>query len=262
MLDYGIFLWEDQIKRFSRSRLLCNLRYRLRGAPDGLPIPPAYLIWLVVGTSNIQAFLDSGRIHAYELLEPLLGCNQLRLRDFGTVLDFGCGCGRILRHWNSLDGPVFYGSDYNRVLVEWSRRHLPHSRFTTNQLAPPTSFNDEMFDFAYARSVFTHLSLDLQHAWMQELYRIVQPGGYLIITVSGDQFRERMTPSELGQYEAGELVVRAGELEGSNYCAVYHPPSYVQQQLVRDWFDIVEMMPGDKAKEYCEQDTYLLRRSQ
>lgn len=260
LLDYCIFIWEDRAKRFSISRLSCNLRRRIQGAPDGLPIPPGYLLWLVVGSSDVQAFLDSGAIHAHEVIQRTLARNSLTLEHFDAILDFGCGCGRIMRYWKNLEHTQLYGSDYNPILVRWCRRHLPFAQFKTNHIAPPLSFPAGQFDFVYARSVFTHLAEDLQFAWMDELWRALKPDGYLLFTVSGDQFLNSLTSSEAALYRAGQLVVRAGKMAGKNYCAVYHPPQYLHQALIKEKYDIVDFVPGDAARRYCLQDTYLLRR--
>lgn len=260
VLDHCIFMLEDQIKRFSPSRLSRNLRYRIQGAPDGLPIPPGYLLWLVVGSSDIEAFLDSGAIHAHEVIHHTLKENGLALEHFDTILDFGCGCGRIMRYWKDLEHTRLYGSDYNPTLIRWCRRHLPFAQLEINHFAPPLSFQTGQFDFVYARSVFTHLADDLQFAWIDELRRVLKPGGHLLFTVSGDRFLNLLTPSEAEQYRAGHLVVRAGEMAGKNYCAVYHPPRYVRQVLLREKFDVLDFVPGDTAKSYWLQDVYLLRR--
>jgi SAM-dependent methyltransferase len=260
VLDYCIFILEDRIKRFRPSRLSRNLWYRIRGAPDGLPIPPGYLLWLVVGSSNVQAFLDSGVIHAHEVIWRTLEENGLALEHFGTILDFGCGCGRIMRYWKDLQHARLYGSDYNPTLIRWCRRHLPFAQFEVNHLAPPLSFQTGQFDFVYARSVFTHFAEDLQFAWIAELRRVLKPGGHLLFTVSGDRFLDSLTPSEAERYRAGHLVVRDEEMAGKNYCAVYHPPQYVRQVLLSEKFDVLDLIPGDAAKPYCLQDTYLLRR--
>jgi len=260
LLDRSIFLWEDQLRGFSLSRSLRNLRYRLWGAPDGLPIPPPYLIWLVVGTSDIEAFLDAGRIHAEELIRSTVERNGLALDRFDAMLDFGCGCGRILRYWKDLRHVDLCGSDYNPLLVRWCRRHLSFARFEVNELSPPLRFTAGTFDFVYARSVFTHLDEELQLAWIEELGRVLRVGGHLLLTVSGDAMLGRMTPPEARQYAAGRLVVRAGELEGKNYCAAYHPRQYVEDVLAGDRFEVVDFIPGDVARPYCAQDAYLLRR--
>ena len=44
--------------------VVANARYRREGAPDGLPIPPSDLIFLVAGTADISWFLDAGAMGA------------------------------------------------------------------------------------------------------------------------------------------------------------------------------------------------------
>ena len=71
----------------------------------------------------------------------------------------------------------------------------------------------------YALSIFTHLDADLQVPWMEELTRVVKPGGVLLATFHGRSRVEYMRTE--GQYEriapgfeAGELVVIASERAG------------------------------------------------
>jgi hypothetical protein len=89
---------------------------------------------------------------------------------------------------------------------------------------------------------------------------VLKPGGYLLFTVSGDQFLDWLTAAEAEQYRDGHMVVRAVQLEGKNYCATYHPPEYVSRELVRDCFKVVGFRPGDVAEPFCMQDTYLVKK--
>ena len=42
-----------------------------------------------------------------------------------SLLDYGCGCGRILRHWRESDTRVIAGADYNPYFVDFLRKTLP-----------------------------------------------------------------------------------------------------------------------------------------
>src|SRR4030081_44495 len=84
---------------------LGNARYRRDGAPDGLPIPPSDLRFMVAGTTSISWFLEAGAM-AFESIREALTRNGVAVEKLGAVLDFGCGCGRVLRRWNSVAGPV------------------------------------------------------------------------------------------------------------------------------------------------------------
>jgi ubiquinone/menaquinone biosynthesis C-methylase UbiE len=106
--------------------------------------------------------------------------NNLPIENFQTMLDFGCGCGRVIRNWRSLQGVNIYGSDYNHELIAWCDENLSFAHFDSNDLAPPLSYESNKFDLIYALSVFTHLPEELQLTWLQELTRVLQPGGYLL----------------------------------------------------------------------------------
>ena len=65
----------------------------------------------------------------------------------GDVLDFGCGSGRLLRHWKASDRLRLHGTDYNADLIAWCQRHYRFARFSVNPLAGPLPYPDASFDF-------------------------------------------------------------------------------------------------------------------
>ena len=261
LLNYSMYLYHGHFKGFRIGKYLNNLRHRVRGAPDGLPIPPMYFIWLVIGSVEISSFLETGSAQVYELIIPLLERNGLSMQSFDVVLDFGCGCGRIMRYWRSYEGVELWGMDCHHRMIDWCQRNLDFAQFRVNQLNPPLPCEAERFDFVYVRSVFTHLAELLQFAWIQELHRVLRPGGFLLFTVSGDFLSSHLTPDELAQYQSGHLVIRESEFEGQNVCAVFHPPEYVHQQWTKYGFEIVDVVPGGQVR-YAGQDTYLAKRIQ
>jgi ubiquinone/menaquinone biosynthesis C-methylase UbiE len=184
--------------------------------------------------------------------------NGHHLEDFNAILDFGCGCGRVLRHWKSVKGPQFYGTDYNPELIDWCQKKLIGlADFKVNKLTPPLAYPDEKFEFIYAISIFTHLTGDLQSTWMQELFRVLKKGGLLLITLHGESRLYQMTPEEQQQFNAGQLVVRCIEVAGTNYCGAYHPESFVRNHLSGD-FEVLDFVP-EGARD-ADQDVYLLRK--
>jgi SAM-dependent methyltransferase len=187
----------------------------MRGSEDGevdalgLPVPPPRLRVEVAGTAGLQWFLDSGRQQA-GIIRSAAERNGAPLESAGSLLDFGCGCGRVLRHWAGLEGPAIHGSDYNERLVGWCAANLPFVTASVNELAPPLRYEDEQFDLVYAISVFTHLPHDLERAWIDELSRIAAPGGLLLLTTHGDSYADRLDADERATYESSreqDLVV-------------------------------------------------------
>src|SRR5688572_25680819 len=88
--------------------------------PDGLPLPPAKLIVRVAGVADAGWFQEGGRLAA-ETIREVLASQGTSLDQFAAIVDFGCGCGRVVRHWQSLTGPTISGTDYDPDLIAWCR---------------------------------------------------------------------------------------------------------------------------------------------
>jgi SAM-dependent methyltransferase len=228
-------------------------------APDGFPIPPAQLMVLVTGSADADWYTQGGKLSA-ESICRVLGAAGLGPRDFHSILDFGCGCGRVIRHWRPISNAALHGADHNPALVQWCRRNLPFAKFQSNTLKARLENADQEFDFAYALSVFTHMPEELQQPWMSELWRILRPGGYLLITTQGEAFLSKLTDIERARYGAGRIVVRHGKAAGTNLCSAYHPERYVRERLTGS-FSIVLSRPRSAAG-VGNQDMYLLRKPQ
>jgi hypothetical protein len=109
----------------------------------------------------------------------------------------------------------------------------------------------------YALSVFTHLPARLQRDWMDELRRVLAPGGYLLLSFHGTAYLDVMTDDERMAFQAGRLVVRDGP-PGSNFCGAYHPERYVREVLAAG-FSVVDLVV-EGATGNPPQDLLLLRK--
>ena len=229
---------------------------------DGLPLPPPEMVGLVAGWAKPDEFHRFGRYAATWIAE-MLARNGAPPRGLSVLLDFGCGCGRVIRHWPALTDAELHGCDYNPYLVGWCADNLAFGDFRVNGSEPPLPYEDDFFDCVYALSIFTHLEADLQVPWIEELTRVVKPGGLLLPTFHGRSRVEYMRTQE-GQheliapgFEAGELVVISAERSGSNACAAYHPERYVREVLARG-LEIVDYSPGGALD--IQQDAVLMRK--
>jgi SAM-dependent methyltransferase len=227
------------------------LRGRRVAVVEGPPLPPRRLMVRVALTADADWFLRSGRA-AFDAIAAHVAVDGVE-----SVLDFGCGCGRVTRYWHDHPGSVA-GSDLSLDAIEWCRRNLAFARFEQNALAPPLAFTDESFDLVYALSVFTHLTADLQLAWRDELRRVLRPGGTLLLTTHGRSYLPRLDGGERASFERGELVVRWAEVAGTNLCSAYHPERYLRETFA-DGFTFLELEP-EGARGNPTQDLVLLRK--
>ena len=238
---------------------LRNMLWSLSKEPklsNELPIPPPSLCFTVSANYNIEYFLRTG-LQGAESIKEILARNGKPINDFSEILDFGCGCGRITRHWRELTKSNITGSDINPKLIRWAQKNLSFADFITNGISDVLPFDNDSFDLIYAVSVFTHLSEKLQKHWMGELTRILKPGGALLITVKGENWKVELDEDQQNSFDLGKMVVLEPENSGSNYCGAYHPPEHVRTVLGAG-LNMIEHEPcGSKD---TRQDFYLMNK--
>lgn len=256
LLNISFRLYEF-LRSINPRYILENLITYRNQSPGEPPIPPVHFIVLVSGVSKVSTFLQEGML-AYQGIQKSLKRNRIDSANFDTILDFGCGCGRVLRNWGDQVQDSLFGTDYNPRLAAWCENNLPDVNVGTNNLAPPLAYSAQQFELIYALSVFSHISEQLQLEWMREFHRVLGSGGFLYLSLRGDYYADKLSESELSIYNAGQVVVRFDEASGTNLCNTYHPQEFVREVLA-DGFELMEFVAqGAKGNPY--QDSYLFRK--
>jgi ubiquinone/menaquinone biosynthesis C-methylase UbiE len=212
------------------------------------PPPPKHLQVRVVGTYSPQ-FVWSG-FHTFVQLESLLmRYINKQFKDFPMILDFGCGCGRIIRAFRSrLPAQMLHGTDIDPEAIDWLRNNYKGmAQFEVNPHMPPMAYTDNAFDLIYSISIFTHLPEDMQFAWLSELQRIAKPGAYLVLTTHGEKhFRNLLGDEHVKITESGFFYRESGSAltEGlpTFYQTSYHAASYIRKEW-QSYFDVVAIVP-------------------
>jgi SAM-dependent methyltransferase len=257
LLPVAFVAWRT-MREWSPRLVLRNRRLR-KEFHNRTRIPPGNLIFSATGTRDVNWFLESGEQMADAFRSALESIGR-PIETFDSVFELGCGCGRVLRQWTNVEGPMFFGSDYNPAGIEWAKENIGFASLATNDLEPPLRYTDGSFDLCYAASVFTHLPEHLQQPWLTELHRVLRPGGILMLTLSGKGDLVRVTPEEQGHFEKNELVVVDPDFAGTNICGVYHPESYVRKQWASS-FKVLRFIP-EGALGCPKQDLYVLERAE
>jgi SAM-dependent methyltransferase len=160
------------------------------------------------------------------------------------VLDFGCGAGRVLRHFvPEASTAEFWGCDLHAPTVDWLSENLsPPMRFFVNDQRPLPQ-PDGYFDLVYGLSVFTHITYDWSD-WLLELHRVLKPDGLLLATFMGPATWERAAQRELDEDELGMGVLGLHRgLDETSGPIVLHSPWWLRTHWGRA-FDILTLRPA------------------
>jgi len=222
------------------------------------PETPVELIKYTCGTESAEEFLRSG-FEAASMFNLALKKYAGRLfADFATILDFGCGCGRITRFVGT-EGELF-GCDVNPVVVNFCKTHFPRASFYKNSLMPPLIYRDGLFDLIYSFSVFSHLRQDVEDAWLAELARVGAPGCIYLLTVQGDWMIEATLGAEAAAARnAGFYYRRVHQRHNiatdfpDYYESSYHTSTCIKAQWSRH-FDILAVIKGDDSGRYLGEN--------
>ncbi len=107
-----------------------------------------------------------------------------------TVLDFGCGYGRIARLMYFLTSTDnFYAVDpWHGAIENCNSRGLTKNFLVSNWSPTDLPTGQKKFSFIYAFSVFTHLSEAAARTALTTLLRHLEPNGLLVITIRPVEF--------------------------------------------------------------------------
>lgn len=133
-----------------------------------------------------------------------------------TILDVGCGVGEMVRTFVEL-GFDAYGVDLPGLHRHWRRLGLPEQRmFIVGPSELRLPFADDSLDFVFTLGVIEHVGTsngysdrlpdyhDRRRQWLRELYRVVRPGGRMLVAGPNRKF-----PADLSH----DLDTRSSGLE-------------------------------------------------
>ncbi len=174
-----------------------------------LPYPPLDLAQRVLSLDRWREPLEAYERLGSETKEALLDLVPDDWNFEGKrILDFGCGAGRTLRHFLSeAELGEVWGADIDARSVAWLSENLcPPLSVTRCGEKPPLDFESGSFDFAWAISVFTHLTVQ-SIPWLLELHRILRPGGLLMASYTGRWSSEQLAGEPWDEDRVGMNVL-------------------------------------------------------
>jgi demethylmenaquinone methyltransferase/2-methoxy-6-polyprenyl-1,4-benzoquinol methylase len=143
--------------------------------------PPGLLITRVRGYNLIVALFFAGRRRAVNT--ALVAASGASPGD--RVLDVGCGPGHLARMIAAAVGPQgqVVGVDPSTQMINYARKHaggLANCRFEV-AAAQSLESPDEAFDVVTSTFAMHHIPPQARAAAMAHMYRVLRPGGHLLI---------------------------------------------------------------------------------
>ncbi|MEA2685161.1 MAG: hypothetical protein QOE93_356 [Actinomycetota bacterium] len=240
--------------------------------PATLPWPGEELAHRVSGSTDRDIFLITGEQSVRDL-EAALAVIHRQLSDYGTILDFGCGCGRIMLWLERLGATSsVHGVDIDERAITWAQENMPWATFKVNQPLPPLDYPDATFDLVYNHSVFTHIDEEYQDRWLAELRRVVKPGGHLILSVHGEEafldFEANVGTSGIADPTAirrelgtrGISFIKDDGFTGGPFPDFYHSTFHAPWYVFEHWGRLFTVLAYLPRRSLSFQDFVLLRR--
>jgi len=248
-----------------------DLRFKYQHRLDGLPpIPGPTLRYRVAGDYRIDWFHVSGR-ESRAALERALSSVDRTFQDFSRILDFGVGCGRVIRWFEDVShDKALHGVDIDPLGVYWCARHVPFARVQRTSPLPPLPFPEGHFDLVYSHSVFTHLDERYQDLWLEELRRVTRPGAILLLTVSGEKpwelfFATNPEHSGMLEYKKHRDVLGWLYVSDDGWTGVfpdfYHSMFHTRAYIERHWSEFFAVRGHFENAMLGLQDIVVLERT-
>ena len=183
----------------------------LRAALPELPDPATQETWN--GRSGVHLATQSASF--LRTLKALYARYGQRPLAGSTVLDFGCGWGRLTRlvARDVAPGRLCACDPYPGILDVCERMRVP-ARLAPIAYVPTALPFDDRFDLVYAFSVFTHLSEETHLACLRTIHTGLADEGLLIATIRPPAYVREALPSSLSRRIAARRLER-------------HKPSYL-----------------------------------
>ena len=166
------------------------------------------------------------------------------------VLDFGCGSGKVMRHFlPEAEVCDLWGCDIDQRSVDWinAELHPPLHAFANGEV-PPLGQPSASFHLVWSVSVFTHLT-DHWAGWLAELHRVLRPAGLAIVSFLGGAMYEEWTGEGWEPDRIGMTVLDHGQDWELGGPTVFHSPWWLREHWGRA-FEIVQMREGSAPREH------------
>ncbi len=157
-----------------------------------------------------------------KMSEPLL-------KDGMSILDIGCGTGRLYQLFKKFQGIDYVGLDQSEGQIAVAKKDFPDATHVVAEMTE-LPFEDERFDMIYCIATFHHLpNEELRIKALNEMKRVLKPGGHIIMTnwnLRANSVKKVVAKGRLKQ-DGQDFIVpwlhSQGEILGERYYYAFTP---------------------------------------
>ncbi|MBI9035774.1 MAG: class I SAM-dependent methyltransferase [Bacteroidales bacterium] len=253
----GLMHLIDNIRYFYYKNKNKKANQEFKNKYPNIKLPPDYLIYESFQI-NYNEYYTKSRESAQWLIDNFRKHIPL---ESGNILDWGCGPGRIIRHFPELLGEKFniYGTDYNERSIDWCKNNLENINFNHNGLEANLPYNENHFDVIFAISIFTHLSEEKHYEWFNELLRTMKPGGIFFFSTHGNAFFNKLSETEKRKFKNGEIIERGSVTEGHRVYTAFHPDAFMHK-LLKDVKILEHVEQPEPTTGKHQQDIWIIQK--
>lgn len=137
----------------------------------------------------------------YEDFERARRLTRLPLGRNRTVLEIGCGAGRmtwvLARHFGQV-----VATDVSETFLNLARQHCPQSNisFRAGSGRDLEAAGDRLYDVAFAYEVFHYLDPEILQRYVQDVQRLLWPGGVFVVQLNTEPLQLLTRASLLVRY--------------------------------------------------------------
>lgn len=142
-----------------------------------------------------------------------------------SILDIGCGTGLTSVDLAGAGYNTIDGLDFSAAMLEKARERQFYRDLFEADLNQPLTLADESYDAAVSSGTFTHGHVGSEP--LDEIFRIIRPGGFFVCTIHADIYQSHGFDVKLESLNRSGLVetvdvVRDVYFDGSAPDGMYH----------------------------------------
>ncbi len=170
----------------------------------------------------------------------------------GDVLEVGCGEGRGVEVLISKAG-TFTAVDKIKSVIDNLRKKYPSATFRSMNIPPLEGLQDDCYDLVVSFQVIEHIDDD--RLFLQEIHRVLKPGGTALITTPNRRLSLTRNPWHVREYLPEELrslaagifqSVEMRGITGNEKVMAYYKENKKSVERITRWdiFDLQHKIPA------------------